>query len=220
MRKLSMKNFNKLPIAILAVLVVSGCSMNSTSPFKTIGDDCEQIMITAYFPPVVADLDYKDIQGSQNQVIVQGGFQHALSIPGKEKAIEQAVTPQLQSFALAPVTDKAIPETETVFFEFDHASIPVSELDKLNNFLHRIDSPGLMHVRVEGYTDSKGSAKYNNKLSTRRAKAVRDYLVQHGIQPSKISHKGFGEGLPLEPNDTEEHRAKNRRADIIPLTGN
>ena len=215
-----MKSFNKLPIAILAVMVVSGCSTTSTSPFKTIGDNCEQIMITAYLPPVVADLDYKDIQGSQNQVIVQGGFQHALSIPGEEKAIEQAVTPQLQSFAPAPVADMAIPETETVFFEFDHASIPVSELDKLNNFLHRIDSPGLMHVRVEGYTDSKGLAKYNNKLSTRRAKAVRDYLVQHGIQPSKISHKGFGEGLPLEPNDTEEHRAKNRRADIIPLTGN
>ena len=220
MRKLLMKSFNKLPLAILAVIVVSGCSMTSISPFKTMGDDCEQIMITAYLPPVVADLDYKDIQGSQNQVIVQGGFQHALSIPGEEKAIEQAVTPQLQSFALAPVTDKAISETETVFFEFDHASIPVSELDKLNNFLHRIDSPGLMHVRVEGYTDSKGLAKYNNKLSTRRAKVVRDYLVQHGIQPSKISHKGFGDDFPLEPNDTEEHRAKNRRAEIIPLTGN
>jgi outer membrane protein OmpA-like peptidoglycan-associated protein len=220
MRKLLMKSFNKLPIAILAIMVVSGCSTTSTSPFKTIGDDCEQIMITAYLPPVVADLDYKDIQGSQNQVIVQGGFQHALSIPGEEKAIKQAVTPQLQSFALAPVTDNAIPETETVFFEFDHASIPVSELDKLNNFLHRIDSPGLMHVRVEGYTDSKGLAKYNNKLSTRRAKVVRDYLVQHGIQPSKISHKGFGDDFPLEPNDTEAHRAKNRRANIIPLTGN
>ncbi|MFA5922715.1 MAG: OmpA family protein [Methylococcaceae bacterium] len=215
-----MKSFNKLPIAILAVIVVSGCSMTSTSPFKTMGDDCEQIMITAYLPPVVADLDYKDIQGSQNQVIVQGGFQHALSIPGEKKAIEQAVTPQLQSFALAPVTDNAIPETETVFFEFDHASIPVSELDKLNNFLHRIDSPGLMHVRVEGYTDSKGLAKYNNKLSTRRARALRDYLVQYGIQQSKISIKGFGDDFPLEPNDTEEHRAKNRRADIIPLTGN
>ncbi len=215
-----MKSFNKLPITILAIMVVSGCSMTSTSPFKTMGDNCEQIIITAYLPPVVADLDYKDINGSQNQAIVQGGFQHALSIPGEEKAIEQAVTPQLQSFALAPVTDNAIPETETVFFEFDHASIPVSGLDKLNNFLHRIDSPRLMHVRVEGYTDSKGSAKYNNKLSTRRAKAVRDYLVQHGIQPSKISHKGFGDDFPLEPNDTEEHRAKNRRADIIPLTGN
>lgn len=215
-----MKSFNKLPLAILAVIVVSGCSTTSTSPFKTIGDDCEQIMITAYLPPIVADLDYKDIQGSQNQVIVQGGFQHALSIPGEEKVIEQAVTPQLQSFALAPVTDNAISETEAVFFEFDHASIPVSELDKLNNFLHRIDSPGLMHVRVEGYTDSKGSAKYNNKLSTRRARALRDYLVQHGIKQSKISIKGFGDDFPLEPNDTEEHRAKNRRAEIIPLTGN
>jgi len=213
-----MKFFNKLFIAILIVIVVSGCSTTSTSPFETIGEDCERVKITAYLPPVVADLDYKDIQGSQNQVLVQGGFQHALSIPGQEKAIEQAVTPQLQSFAPSPVTDNAVPKTETVFFEFDHSSLQVSELDKLNKFLHQIDSPGLMHVRVEGHTDSEGSVKYNNKLSIRRAKAVRDYLVQHGIQPSKISIKGFGKGLPLDPNNSKAQRSRNRRAEIIPLT--
>lgn len=214
-----MKSFNKLPIAILAGMAISGCSSMSTCPFETSGDNCERITIVAYLPPVVADLDYKNIRSLQNQVIVQGGFQHALSVSGQTKATEQTVTPQLQSFALAPVTENAMLETETVSFEFDHASIPVSELDKLSNFLRRIDSSNLMHIQVEGHTDSKGSAKYNKKLSHRRAKAVRDYLIQHGIQPSKISHKGFGEAFPLEANDAEEHRSKNRRTEIIPLTG-
>ena len=208
-KELLMKNSNKLLIAMLAGITISGCSSTPSHP-----DDCEQITVTAYLPPVVADLDYKDIRGSQNQVIVLGGFQHALAVPGRENAFEQAVTPQLQ------FRDNAIPQTETVFFEFDHALLPASELDKLNSFLHRIDSPKLMHVQVEGHTDSKGSAKYNNALSIKRAKAVRDYLVQHGIQASKISIDGFGKGLPLEPNNTEAHRAKNRRAVIIPLTGN
>lgn len=215
-----MKSFNKLPIAILAGIAISGCSSMPTCPFDTLGDDCERITIVAYLPPVVADLDYKNIRGSQNQVIVQGGFQYALSVYGQKKATEQTVTPQLQSFALAPVTDNAILETETVSFEFDHASIPVSELDKLSKFMRRIDSSNLMHIQVEGHTDSKGSEKYNNKLSIKRAKTVRDYLVQHGIGQSKISIKGFGEAFPLEANDTEEHRSKNRRTEIIPLTGN
>lgn len=214
-----MKSFNKLPIAILVGMAISGCSSMPNCPFEAYGDNCERITIVAYLPPVIADLDYKNIRGSQNQVIVQGGFQHALSVSGQKKATEQTVTPQLQSFALAPVTDNAILETETVSFEFDHASIPVSELDKLSNFLRRIDSPSLMHIQVEGHTDSKGSAKYNNKLSIKRAKAVRDCLVQHGVQSSKISHKGFGEAFPLEANDTEAHRSKNRRTEIIPLTG-
>ncbi|WP_027149479.1 OmpA family protein [Methylobacter tundripaludum] len=214
-----MKSFNKLPIAILAGIAISGCSSMPTCPFETSGDNCERITIVAYLPPVITDLDYKNIRGSQNQVIVQGGFQHAISVSGQKKAAEQTVTPQLQSLALAPVTDNAILDTETVSFEFDHASIPVSELDKLSNFLRRIDSPSLMHIQVEGHTDSKGSAKYNNKLSIKRARAVCDYLIQHGVQSSKISHKGFGEEFPLEANDTEEHRSKNRRTEIIPLTG-
>jgi outer membrane protein OmpA-like peptidoglycan-associated protein len=208
-RKLLMKISNKLSIAILVGMVISGCSSTQSRP-----DDCEQITITAYLPPVVADLDYKDIRGSKNQVIVQGGFQHALAILGQEKEIEQVITPKLQ------FEGNAIPETEAVFFEFDHSLIASSELDKLNNFLHRIASPELLHVQVEGHTDSKGSAKYNNALSIKRAQAVRDYLVQHGVQSSKITVEGFGKGLPLEPNNTEAHRAKNRRAVIIPLTGN
>lgn len=114
-----MKSFNKLPVAILAGIVISGCPSTQSRP------DCEQVTITAYLPPVVADLDYKDIRGSQNQVIVAGGFQHALSIPGRGKVTGQALTQQLQA------AGNAILEAETVYFEFDHAQIPPSELGKL-----------------------------------------------------------------------------------------
>jgi len=198
-RKLFMKNFNKLSFALIA-MVISGCSL-----MQSRHDDCDQITIVALLSPVVVDLDYKDIRGSRNQVIVQGGFQHALAIPGQEKAIN-VITPLIK-------------QTKTILFEFDHYSIPSSELYELNAFVNRIDSPKLIHVQVEGHTDSKGSAKYNRALSSKRAKTVRDYLVQHGIQAAKISIEGFGKNLPLEPNNTEANRAKNRRAVIIPLTG-
>lgn len=213
-----MKNFIKLPIVLLAGIAV-GCS-TSICPFKAADEDCERITITAYLPSVVADLDYKDIQGSQNQVIVQGGYQHALSIPGQKKTVEQVVTPPLRTFPLSTIPANAIPDTESVRFEYGRSTLAAEETLKLDSLIHRIEGANRMYVRVEGHTDSKGSAKYNKILSTKRAETVRNYLVHHGIQPSKISIKGFGEDLPLEPNDTEGHRAKNRRADLIPMTGN
>lgn len=208
-----MKNLNKVPIALLAALAV-GCSTTGSCPFNRSGDDCDRIIVTAYLPPVVAELDYKNIRGSRNQVIVQGGFQHALSVPGPETL--QPVTQPLQSFALPP---NAIPETETVYFPFDRASIDPVEMDKLDNLIHRIETK-LIHVRIEGHTDSQGSARYNQKLSVNRAKAIKNYLVQHGIQAGKISIEGLGESDPVVPNDTEAHRIKNRRADLIPVTEN
>ncbi len=207
-RKLSMKSLNRLCITLFMGIAIAGCSSTPSHP-----DDCERITIIAFLPPVVVDLDYKDINASRNQVIVQGGFQHALAIPSREMAVEQALTPTLQ------FKDNAIPRLETIFFEFDDYSIPTSELDRLNIFLREIDTPKLIHVQVEGHTDSTGSWKYNKALSIRRAKAVRDYLVEHGIAPSKISIEGFGKDVPLKPNTTEANRAKNRRAVITPLTG-
>jgi outer membrane protein OmpA-like peptidoglycan-associated protein len=209
-----MKNLNKVPIALLASLAI-GCSTTGGCPFNRSGDDCDRIIVTAYLPPVVAELNYKNIQGSRNQVIVQGGFQHALSIPGPETL--QPVTELVQSFPPVPI---AVPDTATVLFAFDHAALDPVEMDKLDHLLHRIENAHLMHIRIEGHTDSKGSARYNQKLSIKRAKAVQNYLIQHGIQASKISIEGLGASDPVVPNDTEAHRIKNRRADLIPFVGN
>jgi hypothetical protein len=118
-----MKSSNKLLLAILGSIVISGCSL---TPGKTNDGNC--VTVTAYLPPVVADLDYKDINGSRNQVIVQGGFQHALSIQGGEKSIGQM-----------PPIEHAIRDAETVFFEFDRSYLPGMAIEKLTNFLKKID---------------------------------------------------------------------------------
>jgi OOP family OmpA-OmpF porin len=76
------------------------------------------------------------------------------------------------------------------------------------------DNPGLK-VSVEGHTDSVGSDAYNERLSERRAHAVKDYLVHQGIDASRISTVGYGEAKPVASNKTESGRAQNRRAEII-----
>jgi outer membrane protein OmpA-like peptidoglycan-associated protein len=74
--------------------------------------------------------------------------------------------------------------------------------------------PGLK-LQVEGHTDSVGTSGFNQKLSEERAGAVREYLVQQGVDTASISSAGFGEGMPIADNATATGRQKNRRVEII-----
>jgi len=76
------------------------------------------------------------------------------------------------------------------------------------------DKPG-MKVSVEGHTDSIGSEAYNQRLSERRAQAVRDYMIENGISPGRVATRGFGKSRPVASNETAEGRAQNRRVEII-----
>jgi len=71
---------------------------------------------------------------------------------------------------------------------------------------------------IQGYTDAKGSAEYNQKLSEERALSVISYLAEHaGIEKNRMVPKGFGKSHPLASNATEAGRAKNRRVQIVNL---
>ena len=72
-------------------------------------------------------------------------------------------------------------------------------------------------ISVEGHTDSVGAEALNQRLSERRAAAVRDALVEEGIDPARMEALGHGEHLPLDTNQTSEGRAQNRRVEIVIL---
>ena len=72
-------------------------------------------------------------------------------------------------------------------------------------------------VEVAGYTDSRGSGVHNLDLSSRRAKAVMDYFIAHGISADRLRAKGYGDADPIANNYLEEGRMKNRRVDLRPL---
>lgn len=107
-----------------------------------------------------------------------------------------------------------------VTFEFDSAKLTSQAEDRLDNVVNALQSADQIDVRVEGHTDSIGSASYNLKLSQRRADSVKDYLVEHGIDGSRLRTEGFGETRPVAPNtnpdgsDNPEGRAKNRRVEL------
>ena len=68
-----------------------------------------------------------------------------------------------------------------------------------------------LHVEVAGHTDSRGDADHNLGLSERRAKTVRDYLINQGVDEGRLSWRGYGETQPIGDNDTAEGRETNRR---------
>ena len=87
-----------------------------------------------------------------------------------------------------------------------------ASLGKLVAFVNRDPAKS---IRSEGHTDSRGNGNANQVLSQRRADAVRDALIAAGVAASRIASVGLGEGQPVDSNDTEEGRARNRRVDVI-----
>lgn len=75
----------------------------------------------------------------------------------------------------------------------------------------------LSNMVVEGHTDSRGGASYNQNLSQRRAQTVRDYLVMRGVAADRITAQGFGETRAIADNGSPEGRANNRRVEIVIL---
>ena len=74
--------------------------------------------------------------------------------------------------------------------------------------------PELEKLWIEGHTDNTGTAAYNLSLSQRRADAVRDYLIQQGVDSKRLVARGFGEEHPIAENKTSEGRAANRRVEF------
>ncbi|MEN8264991.1 MAG: OmpA family protein [Nitrospirota bacterium] len=99
---------------------------------------------------------------------------------------------------------------------FDHDSAVVrpglySEIDRIANVM--LQYPDTV-IRVEGHTDSTGSEQYNLELSARRAVAVKNLIIQKGINPSGVETVTFGETRPIATNETEAGRQMNCRVEI------
>ncbi len=104
-----------------------------------------------------------------------------------------------------------------IHFDFNRYSIKKEYIPLLNQVVKTLKENPNVRVRIEGYTDDIGSKAYNDRLALKRAQAVKDYLVKHGIEESRIETVGFGKEKYIADNKTPIGRFTNRRADFIIL---
>lgn len=105
--------------------------------------------------------------------------------------------------------------TERVLFETNRATIRPESFGLLDTVVEVMaDNPQLLRMQVAGHTDNVGSERTNLRLSQRRAKAVLDYLVNKGIEATRLESEGYGEAEPIDVNFTEAGRQANRRVEF------
>lgn len=99
-------------------------------------------------------------------------------------------------------------------FDFDSYRLRPESLKPLNDVAQMMQAYPEMHIKVFGHTDSLGSDNYNYNLSLQRANAVIKYLKSQGIDGERMEPEGFGKKYPIDTNETEKGRFRNRRVEI------
>lgn len=116
--------------------------------------------------------------------------------------------------AASPIAAAKVTLNADALFDFDKSVLKPAAKASLDSLAGKVKSLTLEVIVAVGHTDSIGTDAYNQKLSIRRAEAVKKYLVSQGIEAKRIYVEGKGESQPVADNKTAEGRAKNRRVQI------
>jgi OOP family OmpA-OmpF porin len=145
-----------------------------------------------------------------------GYWTPAASVAGCDGALVAAApTAPAAVVVVAPVpTSEKVTFAADAFFDFDKAVLKPEGKAKLDDLASKLNDLNLEVIIAVGHTDSIGSDAYNQKLSIRRAEAVKGYLVGKGVDSKRIYTEGKGKKQPVATNKTAAGRAQNRRVEI------
>jgi OOP family OmpA-OmpF porin len=185
--------------------------------------------------PNLTDSSGNPVKDSSGACVVSSGINHPACTGAKAAPAPAAPRPSSPTAPAAP-SSPAAPTTpaapaaaakpapssvrQTVviqadaLFDFDKSVVRPDGKKSIDDALAKMRGVDVEMVIATGHTDSIGTDAYNQKLSERRAAAVKAYLVSKGIPASKITTIGKGESQPVATNKTAEGRQKNRRVDI------
>ena len=123
------------------------------------------------------------------------------------------VEPYIKRISLNPANVGEKMQLSNVFYEIDSWKLKNESISELNNLVNLLSDNINLIMEIGGYTDSTGSAEYNQVLSEKRALSVVTYLIDKGISSDRLKYKGYGNKFPVGDNMTEEGRKLNRRTE-------
>ena len=139
----------------------------------------------------------------------------AAPAPAPAPAAAPAARPAAAAAPAAPAQAATkVTYAADAFFDFDKAVVKPEARAKLDDLVGKLKGINLEVVIAVGHADAVGADAYNQKLSVRRAEAVKAYLVSKGVEKNRVYTEGKGEKSPVADNKTAEGRAKNRRVEI------
>lgn len=115
---------------------------------------------------------------------------------------------------LVPIEKGQVVRLNNIFFETGKAELKSESFPELDRVVKMMTTNASMSIEIGGHTDNVGTEADNQLLSENRAAAVRTYLVNQGVAPDRITSRGYGEGKPVDTNDTDAGRAMNRRVEF------
>jgi OOP family OmpA-OmpF porin len=208
-----MKNLNKVAIAI-AVATVAGAAFATPSTINS--DNWRNSHGNLIWKNGTNELCWRD--ANWTPATAAPGCDGALTSPAvtPPKATPQtpAVTPQQPPKQAPAVVGQKVTFAADAFFDFDKSVLKPEGRAKLDDLVSKVKDINLEVIIAVGHTDSIGSVAYNQRLSLRRAEAVKAYLVSKGIERNRVYTEGKGKKQPVADNRTAEGRAKNRRVEI------
>jgi len=151
----------------------------------------------------------RDINEAADEIVIAFGFAYTdgVTVPEPEVTREEVIELQTN-------LDDLI-EGKVVEFEYGSAELTGVGTTLLDEILAALRQFPKVPIRIDGHTDSDGTAERNLLLSILRAEAAREYLVARGADRNRFTVEGFGDTRPVGSNDTEEGRARNRRIEFI-----
>ena len=193
------------------------CWRNGSWTPATAAPGCDGAIV---IEPKAASVNSQNSAASSNAPQVE-------QAPAAKQAPSQADAPGLQpapasasSSAPSPAAAPAAAVSSKVtyaadaFFNFNKSVIKPEAKAKLDDLVDKIKAVNLEVIIAVGHTDAVGSDAYNQKLSMRRSNAVKAYLINKGVDKTRIYTEGKGEKQPVADNGTKEGRSKNRRVEI------
>ncbi|MGL6131645.1 MAG: OmpA family protein [Fusobacteriaceae bacterium] len=104
---------------------------------------------------------------------------------------------------------------ENVLFDLNQSQVKNRIKPALNSLSRALKENPDIRIKIDGYTCNLGSENHNLELSLNRSKSIKEYMMLRGVTPNNVTVEGYGESAPKTMNDTEEHRAQNRRVEFI-----
>ena len=202
------------------------------SSLGTLTLGCAMLVASSAFAnvtPNLTDASGNPVKDASGACVVTSGIVHpdcagvkaavpatptAPAAPGAPAAPATPATPAAPAKPAPTSVRQSIVIQADALFDFDKSVVRPDGKKSIDEALAKLKGVDLEMVIATGHTDSVGTDAYNQKLSERRAAAVKDYLVSKGIPAAKVTTIGKGESQPVATNKTAEGRQKNRRVDI------